>query len=104
MQLEQGTQVKIYLKNELMVEGFVYSWNNNECVLENGRGGLLVINNPSENIIMTHIMINSEPKKYAKRPRPEPEQEEESIEERGNYALPDFTKRGPFVRSTAKNR
>lgn len=130
--------VKVYFKNNIIVEGVVLEWSNVSALLKaSSSDNKLFIYSPSENVVMVKILEDTMSAEVSPEPEPEPEPilsemsaraqklvslkmkninsdkfkfaktlKSESIQiDQGNkYELPNFTKRGPFIRTTAKTR
>lgn len=57
-----NSYVKIYLKNNISLEGIVINWTDGKTVLKaNTTNNLLIIQNTKENVIAYQIIINEEP-------------------------------------------
>ena len=50
-----GRKVKAYFRNNTILEGVVEEWSQDLAVLANGRGDLLIINNPRQDVMLIEV-------------------------------------------------
>jgi sRNA-binding regulator protein Hfq len=58
---EKGQQVKCYMRSGIVLEGTVVSWGNAEVILKLLDRNLMIIHRPTDDIMLTKVMIFEEP-------------------------------------------